>query len=67
MFSHTWRVCSSMSPMPAMLPSGRRAVMPETNTSLPFASIAIACEKCALGCGDALGPDLLLGHGARLH
>ena len=51
MFSHTWRVWPSMSPMPAMLPSGRRAVMPETNTSRPFASIAIACEKCAVGCG----------------
>ena len=32
-----------------MVPSGLRAVMPETNTSSPLASIAIACEKCALG------------------
>src|SRR5262249_40364108 len=49
MFSHTCRVCSLMSPMPAMLPSGRRAVMPETNTKRPVASTAVACEKTPLG------------------
>src|SRR5437868_5167239 len=48
-FSHTCFVCASMSPMPAMVPSGRREVIPERNTSLPFASIAIACEKCPEG------------------
>src|SRR5262249_31233102 len=49
MFSHTCRVCASMSPMPAIEPSARRAVMPEMNTSLPFASTVVACEKCPLG------------------
>src|SRR5215831_14972470 len=49
MFSHTWRVCSVMSPMPAMLPSGRRAVMPETNTRRPVASIMVACENTPVG------------------
>src|SRR5215470_8142679 len=49
MFSHTCRVCSVMSPMPAMLPSGRRAVMPETNTKRPDASIAVAWENTPLG------------------
>src|SRR5262245_61907712 len=48
-FSHTWRVCSVMSPMPAMVPSGRRAVIPETNTSRPLASITVAWEKTPLG------------------
>src|SRR5258708_19336303 len=48
-FSQTWRVCSVMSPMPAMLPSGRRAVMPDTNTKRPVASIAVACEKTPFG------------------
>src|SRR3954466_1125804 len=48
-FSHTCFVCASMSPIPAMVPSGRRDVMPERNTSLPFASIAMACEKCPEG------------------
>src|SRR5882724_9618745 len=38
-----------MSPMPAMLPSGRRAVMPDTNTKRPVASIAVACEKTPVG------------------
>src|SRR6266849_750174 len=49
-FSQTWRVCSVMSPMPAMLPSGRRAVMPDTNTKRPVASIAVACENTPFGC-----------------
>src|SRR5262245_8434655 len=48
-FSQTWRVCSVMSPMPAMLPSGRRAVIPETNTKRPVASMAVACEKTPFG------------------
>src|SRR5215469_4909350 len=48
-FSHTWRVCSLMSPIPAMLPSGRRAVIPETNTKRPVASIAVAWEKTPFG------------------
>jgi hypothetical protein len=38
-----------MSPMAAMLPSGRRAVMPEMKTSLPLASASIACEKWPIG------------------
>src|SRR5215468_1151555 len=48
-FSQTWRVCSVMSPMPAMLPSGRRAVMPETNTKRPVASMAVAWENTPFG------------------
>src|SRR6185503_1136264 len=48
-FSHTCRVCSVMSPMPAMLPSGRRAVMPEMKTNRPVASIAVAWEKTPFG------------------
>src|SRR5215831_5969711 len=48
-FSQTCRVCSVMSPTPAMLPSGRRAVMPETNTKRPVASIAVACENTPFG------------------
>src|SRR5215467_12507027 len=48
-FSHTCRVCSVMSPMPAMLPSVRRAVMPEMNTNRPVASTAVAWEKTPLG------------------
>src|SRR4051812_37954060 len=48
-FSHTWRICASMSPTPAIVPSARREVIPEINTSLPFASIAIAWEKCPDG------------------
>ena len=42
MFSHTCRVCSSISPMPAIEPSGRRAVMPETNTRRPWACVTVA-------------------------
>src|SRR6185503_16319727 len=48
-FSHTCRVCSVMSPMPAMLPSGRRAVMPEMKTKRPVASMAVAWEKTPFG------------------
>src|SRR5262245_9345523 len=44
-FSQTWRVCASISPMPAMLPSARRAVMPEMKTIRPRASIMVAWEK----------------------
>src|SRR5262245_43121977 len=44
-FSQTCRVCASISPMPAMLPSARRAVMPEMKTSRPRASIMVAWEK----------------------
>src|ERR1039458_1576198 len=47
--SQTWRVCSVMSPMPAMLPSGRRAVMPEMKTKRPVASIMVACENTPFG------------------
>src|ERR1700724_3135158 len=36
-----------MSPMPAIVPSTRRDVMPEMNTMVPRA--AIACEKWPLG------------------
>src|SRR4030095_12784077 len=49
MFSHTLRVCASMSPTPAIVPSGRRAVMPEMNTSRPCASTAMGWGKGALG------------------
>jgi hypothetical protein len=31
-----------MSPMPAMLPSGRRAVIPEMKMKRPVASMAVA-------------------------
>jgi hypothetical protein len=34
--------------MPAMVPSARREVIPEMNTSFPAAAL-IACEKCPLG------------------
>src|SRR5690348_9067843 len=67
MFSHTCRVCSVMSPIPAMLPSGRRAVMPETNTSRPVASTAVAWENTPLGWRSfgleiwVLGMTLVLG------
>src|SRR5215510_384480 len=44
-FSQTCRVCASISPTPAMLPSARRAVMPEMKTSRPRASIMVAWEK----------------------
>jgi hypothetical protein len=47
--SQTWRVCASMSPTPAIVPSARREVMPEMKTSRPRASIIVACEKCPLG------------------
>src|SRR5215216_3918178 len=49
MFSHTWRVCSAILPMPATDPSARRAVIPEMKTSRPFASTTVACEKTPLG------------------
>src|SRR3954471_1278107 len=38
-----------MSPTPAMLPSGLRAVIPEMNTSFPAASTTVAWEKTPLG------------------
>src|SRR5947209_1868326 len=38
-----------MSPMPAMLPSALRAVIPEMKTSFPAASTTVACEKTPLG------------------
>src|SRR5256885_4489290 len=38
-----------MSPMPAIVPSARRATIPEMNTSLPLASMVVACEKTPLG------------------
>src|SRR6516162_3647676 len=44
-FSHTWRVCASTSPMPAIVPSGRRAVMPEMKTMRPRAATIVAWEK----------------------
>src|SRR5713101_2539626 len=49
MFSHTCRVCSVMSPIPAIDPSDRRAVIPETKTSRPFASTTVACENTPTG------------------
>src|ERR1051325_3657107 len=67
MFSHTCRVCSEMSPMPAMLPSGRRAVMPDTKTRRPVASTAVAWENTPLGWRSfgleiwVLGMTLVLG------
>src|SRR6516162_7359156 len=44
-FSHTWRVCASTSPMPAIVPSARRAVMPEMKTMRPRAATIVAWEK----------------------
>src|SRR5215475_8116361 len=38
-----------MSPIPAMVPSGRREVIPEMNTSRPCASAIVAWEKWPLG------------------
>ena len=32
------------------VPSAMRAVMPEMKTRVPFAAIAVACEKCPFGC-----------------
>src|SRR5712692_4258959 len=48
-FSHTCLVCTSTSPMPAMVPSARRDVMPEMKTSRPRASVTMACEKWPFG------------------
>src|SRR6185369_939779 len=48
-FWQTWWVCASMSPMPAMVPSGRRDVMPEMNTIRPRASVTVAWEKWPFG------------------
>src|SRR3954453_16685299 len=48
-FSQTCRVWASMSPTPSIVPSSRRAVMPEMKTSRPFASIIVACENTPLG------------------
>src|SRR5690606_954576 len=45
MFSQTWRVCSSTSPIPAIVPSALRAVMPEMKTMRPWASMAVAWEN----------------------
>src|SRR6266545_5703481 len=39
-----------MSPIPAIVPSARREVIPEMNTSVPRASMVVACEKTPLGC-----------------
>jgi len=44
-FSQTWRVCASISPMPAIVPSARREVMPEMKTMRPRASTIVAWEK----------------------
>src|ERR1051325_11568104 len=38
-----------MSPTPAMVPSAPRAIMPETNTRRPLASMTVAWEKTPLG------------------
>src|SRR5450830_1723943 len=66
-FSQTCRVCSVISPMPAMLPSGRRAVMPDMNTKRPVASIAVAWEKTPFGC-RSLGLEIwTLGMAVFLH
>src|SRR5690348_14824267 len=40
--------------MPAIVPSGRCATIPEMNTSFPLASTAIACAKCPAGFGALL-------------
>src|SRR5262245_37385438 len=44
-FSQTCRVCASISPIPAIVPSARRAVIPEMKTIRPRASIMVAWEK----------------------
>src|SRR5271165_2833668 len=49
MFSQTCCVCTSILPMPAMVPSAHRAVMPEMKTKRPRAAIEVAWEKCPLG------------------
>ena len=61
-FSQTWRVCASISPMPAIVPSGRCATMPEMNTSFPVASTAIACAKWPPGFGALSVTDRLSRH-----
>src|SRR5687767_7234964 len=38
-----------MSPTPAIVPSARRATIPEMKTSLPWASMVVACENTPLG------------------
>ena len=38
-----------MSPIPAMVPSGRREVMPEMKTIRPRASVTVAWEKWPFG------------------
>src|SRR6266705_871380 len=78
-FSHTSRVCASISPMPAIEPSARRAVMPEMNTGVPSAATAVAWEKWPLGwrsffetiCCLAMGSSYCISaamktHGARM-
>src|SRR6185369_11040975 len=50
-------------PMPAIVPSARRAVMPEMNTRRPRASIMVACEKCPLGWRSLLLVICCLGMG----
>src|SRR6202162_468846 len=67
MFSQTCRVCSVISPVSQMLPSGRRAVMPDMNTNRPVASIAVAWEKTPFGC-RSLGLEICtLGMALFLH
>src|SRR5262249_45272376 len=60
-FSHTWRVCASMSPMPAIEPSAQREVMPEMNTIRPSADTMVAWEKCPLGWASFFGTSCCLG------
>src|SRR5215469_7248668 len=70
--SQTWRVCASISPIPAIVPSARRATIPEMKTSRPRASIIVACEKTPLGWGRLSERICCLGigrfsRGARQH
>src|SRR6516225_6702756 len=77
-FSQTWRVCTSTSPMPAIVPSGRRAVMPEMKTMRPRASTMVAWEKwpdgwrifaeviCCLGMGLLLRGETARQSSGRL-
>ena len=52
--------------MPAILPSGRRAVMPDTNTRLPLRRNRDPLGEVTARLGEAAGANLLPRHGPRL-
>src|SRR5712664_3127015 len=67
-FSQTCRVCSVISPIPAIDPSGRRAVIPEIKTSRPRASTVVAGENAPIGlltASDETNRGILSSHHRR--